>query len=93
MTPYRSAAETATDRVGWVTACLARLVNEGRSAGWLEGAPIVSIADSSALHAAIEARVAITPSGLAVTPMQWLAARLGLSGAELAVQVRRRGLI
>jgi len=83
MTPYRSTAETLTDRIRWATACLVRLVNEGRGAGWLEGSPIATAVDQAELHAAIDARIAITPADLGVAPMQWLAARLGLSAAEL----------
>ena len=83
MTAYGSAIETVNDRLRWSTACIVRLVNEGRVAGWLEGAPIAAAAKAGTLRTEIDLRIAATPPDLSIAPMQWLAVRLGLSDSEL----------
>jgi predicted nucleic acid-binding protein len=81
--PYTSTAEVLSERIRWAIACIARVVNEGRAAGWLEGAPIATAANEHDVHSAIDARIAVSPRDLRVAPMEWLAARLGLTALEV----------
>jgi predicted ABC-type ATPase len=80
LTPYSSSSELIADKVRWSIATLDRLVQRGRSEGWLDGSPVAAT-DPEDLAREILARLAVT--SWAVAPMQWLAARLGLGETEL----------
>jgi len=81
ITPYASAAEVVADKVRWTIATLDRLVQQGRKEGWLDGAPIAMTVDPDAVARTNAARLAM--SSWSVSPMQWLAARLGLGAEQL----------
>ncbi|CAN5732925.1 hypothetical protein BH11MYX3_BH11MYX3_19040 [soil metagenome] len=82
-TPYATSTQIISDRVRWANACLFDLVNKGRAAGWLEGAPIAANEPAHEIRAAIGDRIAVTARDVGVAPMEWLGARLGLAAPEL----------
>ncbi len=81
--PYSTSAEIKSDRGRWTLASLARLINEGRAAGWLEGAPFAAKDDSDNIRAQIGERLTLSTRDVRIAPMEWFAVRLGLADTEL----------
>ncbi|MBA3460820.1 MAG: ATP-binding protein [Deltaproteobacteria bacterium] len=82
-TPYRMSAEIMSDRVAWALAALVGLLNEGRTSGWIDGAPVQTGPSHAVLRAVIAERIAETPNDQRLTPLEWMSARLGLHSTEL----------
>ncbi len=67
-------------RTRWAVARIARLVNEGREAGWLPGAPLDDLAD---VPDALDEAAALGAPPPSASPMTLLQARLDLAPSEL----------
>ena len=81
---YACSDDLLNDRIRWTRAAMATLIAAGRTAGWIDGDAATPHGDDAAVLArSIAARIATSSCDVPTMPLEWAAARLGLSSNEL----------